>query len=175
LTTVCYESRSSITSRIRDRGDHVIEATLTRWTIVVLGALAVAAATSQPWYSAHAAHGSADMAGWGPWTTTGDVDASLRPLPLALLVYVPAGVMIYSAVRGAFGAAVVGAMATLAAAILPFMLVPLVDRHVAGGGSVAVEIAAAPRMVLAVALVVSGVCWIGYARCVLRPSPRAEA
>jgi hypothetical protein len=136
--------------------------------------LAVIAATSQPWYTAHAAHGSADMAGWGIWATTGDVDASLRPLPLALLVYVPAGIMIYSAVRGAFGVAVVGAMATLAAAILPFMLVPIVDRHEPGRGSVAVEVAAAPRTVLAVALVVTAVCWIGYARCVLRPSPRAE-
>jgi hypothetical protein len=137
--------------------------------------LAVAAATLQPWYTTHAAHGSADMAGWGVWATTGDVDASLRPLPLALLVYVPAGVMIYSAVRGAFGAAVVGAMATLAAAILPFLVLPLVDRHEAGRGSVAVEVAAAPRILLAVALVTSAVCWIGYARCVLRPSPRAEA
>jgi hypothetical protein len=39
---------------------------------------------------------------------------------------------------------------------------------------VAVEIAAAPQLVVAVALVASIVCWIGFARCVLRPSPRAE-
>ena len=49
------------------------------------------------------------MTGWGVWTTTGEIDASLRPLPLALLVYLPAGVMVYGALRGAFGAAPLGA------------------------------------------------------------------
>lgn len=114
------------------------------------------------------------MAGWGAWTASGRVDASLRPLPLAVLVCVPAAVMIFSAVRSAFGMAVVGAMATLAATILPFMLMPAVDRRMPGRDSVAVEVAAAPVLILAVAIAAAIVSWIGYARCVLRPSPRAE-
>lgn len=154
--------------------DGVIEATLTRWTIIALGVLAIAAALLQPWYTAQSIDGSADMAGWGAWTTTGHVDASLRPLPLAVLGCVLAAVMIFSAVRSAFGVAVVGAMATLAAAILPFMLTPAVDRRPPGRGSVAVEVAAAPVLILIVAIVVAIVCWIGYRRCVLRPSPRAD-
>jgi hypothetical protein len=137
--------------------------------------VAVAVATALPWYSAQAATGSAQMAGWGAWTTTGNVDASFRTLPLAVLVYLSAAVMIYSAARSAFGLAVVGAMAMLAAAILPFMVMPAADRHVPGSGAVGLEVAAAPLALLAIALVAATVCWIGYARCVLRPSPRAEA
>jgi hypothetical protein len=110
-------------------GDHTIEAALTKWGITALAALLVAV-TLLPWFSAHNDYGSAQMTGWGAWTTTGEIDASLRPLPLALLVYLPAGVMIYGALRGAFGAAVVGAMATFVAGLLPFMLKPAVDRHV---------------------------------------------
>ncbi|MDT5127423.1 MAG: hypothetical protein QOH54_3067 [Mycobacterium sp.] len=154
-------------------GDHAIEAALTKWAIVALGALLVAA-TLFPWFSVHNDDGSAQMTGWGGWTTTGHIDASLRPLPLDLLVYLTAGVMIYGALRGAFGVAVVGAMATFVAGLLPFMLKPAVDRHAPGRSAVAVEIAAAPQLVVAVALVASIVCWIGFARCVLRPSPRAE-
>jgi hypothetical protein len=115
------------------------------------------------------------MSGWGAWTTTGEVDAGFRPMPLAVLVYLPAGVMIFGALRGAFGAAVFGAMATFVAGLLPFMLKPAVDRHVPGSGAVAVEVAAAPQLIVAVALVASIVCWIGYARCVLRPAPRPQA
>jgi hypothetical protein len=152
----------------------VIEVTLTRWTIGVLGILAISAATLFPWYSAHAAGGSAHMAGWGAWTTTGDIGASLRMLPLAVLTYLSAGVMVYSAVRSAFGVAVVGAMASFAAAILPFMVMRAVDSHAPGSGSVAVEVAAAPMALLAIGFVATVVCWLGYARCVLRPSPRPE-
>ncbi|MDT5339411.1 MAG: hypothetical protein QOD90_4916 [Mycobacterium sp.] len=136
--------------------------------------LAIAAATIFPWYSALAVGGSAHMAGWGAWTAAGDVDAGLRPLPLALLVYLPAGLMVYSAVRGAFGLAVIGGMATFAAAILPFLVMRAVDRHVPGSGSVAVEVAAAPLALLSIGFAATVVCWIGYARCVLRPSPRPE-
>jgi hypothetical protein len=155
-------------------GNHTIEAALTKWAITALGALLVAV-TLFPWFSAHNDYGSAQMTGWDAWTTTGEIDASLRPVPLALLVYLPAGVMIYGALRGAFGAAVVGAMATFVAGLLPFMLKPAVDRHVPGRSAVAVDVAAAPQLVVAVALLASVVCWIGYARCVLRPAPRADA
>jgi hypothetical protein len=151
-----------------------LEAALTKWAIAALGALLVAV-TLFPWFSARADGGSAQMAGWGAWTTTGEVDASLRPMPLALLVYLAAGVMIYGALRGAFGAAVVGATATFAAGILPFMLMPAINRHAPGSGPVAIAVAAAPVLVVAVGLVASIVCWIGYARCVLRPVPRAGA
>ena len=120
-----------------------------------------------------AVDGSAHMAGWGAWSTTGDVDASLRPLPLGVLVYLSAGVMVLSAVRRAFGVAVVGAMATFAAAILPFLVMRAVDRRLPGGGAVAVEVATAPLVLLGVGFAATVVCWIGYARCVLRAAPRA--
>jgi len=137
--------------------------------------LAIAVAVLLPWYSAQAVGGSADMAGWGVWSTTGDVDAGLRPLPLALPVLPAAGAMVYGAVRGAFGLAVVGAVTSFAVAILPFLVMRAVDRHVPGSGSVAVEVAAAPLALLAVGFVSTVVCWIGYARCVLRPSPRQDS
>jgi hypothetical protein len=140
----------------------------------VLGALAVLAATLAPWYVAHAVDGSAHMAGWGEWSTTGVVDASLRTLPLAVLVYLTAGLMIYGAVRGSFGIAVVGAMATVVAAILPFMLVPAVDRHAPGSAAVGIDVASAPVRILVIALVATVACWIAYARCVLRASPQVE-
>ncbi|TPG25616.1 hypothetical protein [Mycolicibacterium hodleri] len=159
----------------KSQGRQVIEAALTRWTIAVLGLVAIATATIFPWFSVQAVDGSADMAGWGAWRTTGDVDASLRPLPLGVLVYLSAGLMVASAVRRAFGVAVVGAMATFAAAILPFMITRTVDRRLPGGGAVAVEVAAAPLMLLGIGFAATIVCWIGYARCVLRPPPRAEA
>lgn len=114
------------------------------------------------------------MAGWGSWNTTGEVDASLRFMPLALLVYLTAGVMIYGAARGSFGVAVVGATATAAAAILPVMLVPAVDRHVPGSAAVGVDVGSAATWVLVIALVATVACWIAYARCVLRARPRAE-
>jgi hypothetical protein len=78
-------------------------------------------------------------------------------------------------VRERFGAALIGAMATVAAAILPFMTEALVDRRLPGGESVAVDVASAPVLVLAFALVVFVVCWIGYARRVLRAAPRADS
>jgi hypothetical protein len=135
----------------------------------------IVVATVCPWYTATTVGGSATLAGWGVWTTAGDLNASLRPLPLAVLAYVPAGFMIYSAVRSRFGAALIGAMATVAAAILPFMAEAAVDRRLPGGDSVAVDVAAAPVLVLACALVVTLVCWIGYARRVLRAAPRADS
>lgn len=149
-----------------------LEAAITKWTIAGLGALLVAV-TLFPWFTARNDGGSAQMAGWGAWTTTGDIDASLRPLPLAVLVYLTAVVMVYGALRGAFGVAVVGAMATFASGILPFMLMPLVDRNAPGGSAVAVDVAAAPQLVIAFGLIASIACWIGYARCVLRPAPVA--
>jgi hypothetical protein len=150
-----------------------LEAAITKWTIAGLGALLVAV-TAFPWFSARNDGGSAHMSGWGGWTTTGDIDASLQPMPLALLVYLTAGAMVYGALRSAFGVSVVGAMASFAAGLLPFMLMPLVDRNAPGGSAVAVDVAAAPQLVIAVGLIASIACWIGYARCVLRPSPRAE-
>ena len=161
-------------ARPNPRGRQVIEATLTRWTIGTLGVLAIAVATLFPWYSAQAVGGSADMAGWGAWSITGDVDAGLRPLPLAVLIYASAGLMVFSAVRSAFGLAVVGATATFAGAVLPFLVMRAVDRHVPGSGSLAVSVTTAPLALLGIGFVATIVCWIGYARCVLRPSPRQE-
>lgn len=134
----------------------------------------IVVATVCPWYTATTVGGSATLAGWGAWTEAGDLNASLRPLPLAVLAYLPAGFMIFSALRERFGAALIGAMAAVAAAILPFMTEAAVDRRLPGGDSVAVDVGSAPVLVLAFALVVFVVCWIGYARRVLRAAPRAE-
>jgi hypothetical protein len=131
----------------------------------------IAVATLWPWYAAHTVAGSATLAGWGTWHTAGDLNASLRPLPLGVLACLPAGFMIYSALNSRFGAALIGAMATVAVAILPFMTEGLVDRRLPGGDSVAVDIAGAPVLVLALGLVVTLMCWIGYARWVLRARP----
>lgn len=137
--------------------------------------LIVVAASVLPWFSAHAVGGSAEMAGWGVWTTSGDVDAGLRPLPLAFFVYLPAAAMIWGALRGLFGLAVIGAMAAFAGGVLPFMLMPAATRYQPGSEAVGISVAMGPVLVIAVTLVATLVCWIGYARCVLRAAPRAEA
>lgn len=146
---------------------------LTKWTIVVLGVVIIAVATLWGWYTAHTGAGSATLTGWGTWHVAGVLNASLRPLPLGVLAYLSAGFMVFSAARERFGAALIGAMATVAAAILPFMTEALVDRRLPGGDSVAVDVAAAPLLVLAFGLVATLVCWIGYARRVLRAAPQA--
>ena len=104
----------------------------------------IVVATVCPWYIATTVGGSATLAGWGAWTEAGDLNASLRPLPLAVLAYLPAGFMIFSALRERFGAALIGAMATVAAAILPFMTEAAVDRRLPGGDSVAVDVGRRP-------------------------------
>jgi hypothetical protein len=134
----------------------------------------VVVATVLPWFLAHGVNGSAEMAGWGAWTRSGDLDAGLRPLPLALLVYLPAAAMIAGALRGSFGVAVLGAMVTFAGALVPFMLMPAADRRLPGRDAVGITVASGPQVVTAMALVVTVICWIGYARCVLRAAPRAQ-
>ena len=89
-------------------------------------------ATAAPWYTAHTVGGSTTLAGWGAWLTTGDLNASLRPLPLAVLVYLAACFMIYGALRNRFGAALIGAIGTVAAGILPSVLIAVVDRRLPG-------------------------------------------
>lgn len=137
------------------------------------GVSIVVVATALPWFLAHGVNGSAEMAGWGAWTRSGDLDAGLRALPLALLVYLPATVMIVGALRGSFGVAVLGAMATFAGGLVPFMLMPAADRRLPGRDAVGISVASGPQVVTAMALVVTVICWIGYARCVLRAAPRA--
>lgn len=139
----------------------------------MLGVLAIVVATVTPWFAAHTVGGSATLAGWGSWRITGDLNASLRPLPLAVLVYLPAGLMVYGAWRRQFGAALIGGLGTVAAAALPFGIKATVDRRVPGSDSVAVSLGVAPLSVLAIGLLVTTVCWIGYARFVLRAAPKS--
>lgn len=148
---------------------------ITRWTIGVLGVAIVVVASVWPWFTAQGGAGSAAMAGWGAWAATGALDASLRPLPLAVLVYLAAAAMLYGAVKAAFGVAVVGAMAAFGVGVLPFMLMPATTRETPGAEAVAVAVGTGPILVIAVGLLATAVCWIGYARCVLRAAPRAEA
>ena len=65
-------------------------------------------------------------------------------------------------------------MATFAGGLMPFMLMPAADRRLPGRDAVGISVAAGPQVVTAMALVVTVICWIGYARCVLRAAPRAE-
>lgn len=148
---------------------------ITRWAIGILAATTVVVASIWPWFTAVGVGGSAAMAGWGAWTTSGQLDVSLRPLPLAVLAYAAAAAMGYGAGKGAFGVAVVGAMASFGAGVLPFMLMPAATRDEPGTEAVGVAVGAGPVAVIAVALLATVVCWIGYARCVLRAAPRAEA
>jgi hypothetical protein len=152
-----------------------VESVITRWAIIALGAALAVVASGWPWFTARGVAGSAAMAGWGVWTTSGALDASLRPLPLALLVYAAVAAMVYGAVRGAFGIAVVGAMAAFGVGVLPFMLMPATTRESSGAEAVGIAVGTGPILVIAVSLVAAAVCWIGYARCVLRAAPRAEA
>ena len=136
---------------------------------------AIAAATVAPWYSAHTVGGSATLAGWGAWHTTGALNASLRPLPLGVLVLLSAGFMVYAARMRNFGAALIGGIGVVAAGVLPFGLKAVVARRLPGSDSVAVDLAAAPLTVLAIGLVAATVCWIGYARWVLRAAPKPDS
>lgn len=137
--------------------------------------LAITAATAAPWYAAYTVGGSATLAGWGVWRTSGDLNASLRVLPLAVFVYLSAAFMIYGASKRRFGIALVGGMGIVAAGIVPFGLKGVVARRLPGSDSVAVDLAAGPLLVLVIGLAVTTVCWIGYARWVLRAAPREEA
>ena len=57
----------------------------------------------------------------------------------------------------------------------PLMTGGAVDRRLAGSDSVAVVLGQAVYPMIVIAFVAAVVCWIGYARCVLRAAPKAEA
>lgn len=148
---------------------------LTRWLIGVVAAVMIVVATVLPWYTAQTAHGHATMSGWGQWSIDGHLGASLRPLPFGVLIWLVAGAMIYCAVRSAFGGAVVCAMGCFAIGLTAVLGTSLADRHRPDSDSVAIILGSAPKMIVAVGLLASIVCWIAFARCVLRPAPRAES
>ena len=128
-----------------------------------------------PWYTAHNDHGNGAMNGWGFWDITGNLGAELRPLPFAVLILLAAGTMIVAAVRAMFGTALAAAIACFIVSLLPLMTGGAVDRRLAGSDSVAVVLGQAVYPMIVVAFVAGVVCWIGYARCVLRAAPKAEA
>lgn len=128
-----------------------------------------------PWYTAHNDHGHGSMSGWGIWDITGSLGAELRPLPFAVLILLAAGTMIVAAVRAMFGTALAAAIACFVVSLLPLMTGGAVDRRLAGSDSVAVVLGQAVYPMIAIAFVAVVVSWIGYARCVLRAAPRAEA
>lgn len=132
----------------------------------------MSAATILPWYSARTTHGAATMNGLGQWSVDGQLGASLRPLPFGVLIWIAAATMIYCAVRGVFGGTVVCAMSCLAVGLVAVLGTSLADRHVAGSDSVGIGVESAARSLVAVGLAASVVCWIAFARCVLRPAPR---
>lgn len=132
-------------------------------------------ATVLPWYTAHTGHGHATMSGWGLWHIDGHLGASLRPLPFGVLIWLAAGAMIYCAVRSSFGGTVVCAMACFAIGLSAVLGTSLADRRLPDSDSVGIIVEAAPKSIVVVGLVASIVCWIGFARCVLRPAPRAQS
>ena len=152
-----------------------IENVLTRWVIGIIAGLAIIVATIFPWYTAQTTHGHATMNVLGIWTVEGNLGASLRPLPFGILMWLVAGAMIFCAVRAMFGGTVVCAMGCFAIGLGAVLGTSLADRHVPGSDSVAITLGHAPQLSVAIGLVASIVCWIGFARCVLRPAPRAEA
>ena len=85
------------------------------------------------------------------------------------------GTMIAAAVRAMFGTALAAAIACFVISLLPLMTGGAVDRRLAGSDSVAVVLGQAVYPMIAVAFVACVVCWVGYARCVLRAAPKAEA
>ncbi|MDH6244111.1 hypothetical protein [Mycobacterium sp. OTB74] len=151
-----------------------IENALTRWLIGMIAVVMIVVSAGCPWYTGHTNQGHATMSGWGIWTITGNLGAELRPLPFAVLILLAAGTMIVSAVRAMFGTALAGAIACFAIGLLPLMTGSVVDRRVAGSDSVAVALGSAPPLIIGIGLVACLVCWIGYARCVLRAAPKAE-
>ncbi len=129
-------------------------------------------AAAFPWYSARTTHGHATMNGWGHWSIDGQLGASLRPLPFGALICIAAAAMIFCAVRGAFGGAIVCAMACFTVGLISVLGTSLADRHVPGSDSVGMTVETAATSIVAVGLLASIVCWIAFARCVLRPAPR---
>jgi hypothetical protein len=159
---------------IRSR-EGTIENVLTRWLIGVIAGAMIIIATAFPWYTAQTALGHAIMSGWGQWSIDGHLGASLRPLPFGVLIWLAAGAMGYCAARSLFGGTVVGAMGCFAIGLTAVLGTGLADRHVPDSDSVALTLCLAPKLIVAVGLLASVVCWIGFARCVLRPPPRAGA
>ena len=92
----------------------------------------IVVATTAPWYTTHTVDDSTTLTGWDAWRTIGDLNASLRPLPLALLVYLTACFIIYGALRNRFGTALICAIGIVAAGILPSMLMAGVNRRLPG-------------------------------------------
>ena len=151
-----------------------IENVLTRWLIGVIAAAMLVIATVFPWYTAHTTHGHATLSGWGHWDVEGTLGASLRPLPFGVLIWLAAGAMLYCAVRAIFGGTVLFAMACFAIGLTAILGTSLADRHVPDSDSVGIVVDVAAKSIVAVGLFASVVCWIGFARCVLRPPAQAE-
>ncbi|MEZ0049846.1 hypothetical protein ABIA30_000836 [Mycobacterium sp. MAA66] len=143
--------------------------------IGIIAGVAIVVATVFPWYTAQTTHGHATMNGLGIWTIEGNLGASLRPLPFGVLIWLVAGAMIYCAARAMFGGTVVCAMGCFAIGLAAVLGTSLADRHIPGSDSVAIALAQASRLSVGIGLLASVVCWIGFARCVLRPAPKAEA
>ncbi|MUL63073.1 hypothetical protein BOO86_01240 [Mycobacterium sp. CBMA 234] len=141
--------------------------------IIAFAMIVVAAVL--PWYTAHNDHGHGSMSGWGLWDISGNLGAELRPLPFAVLILVAAGTMIAGAVRALFGIALAAAIACFVVSLLPLMTGGAVDRRLAGSDSVAVVLGQAVPLMIGIAFTACVVSWIGYARCVLRAAPKAEA
>ena len=145
---------------------------MTRWLISAIALVMMVGTTAFPWYSARTIHGRATMNWLGQWTVDGELGAALRPLPFGILVWVLGVAMVYCAVRGVFGGTIVCAMGSLAVGLIAVLGTSLADRHLPGGDSVGITVEAAATSVVAVGLSASIVCWIAFARCVLRPAPR---
>jgi len=129
-------------------------------------------ATAFPWYSARTTHGHATMNWLGRWSIDGSLGASLRPLPFGVLVWIAAAAMIYFAARAVFGGTVVCAMGCFAIGLMAVLGTSLADRRVPGSESVGIAVDLATKSIVTVGLLSSIVCWIAFARCVLRPAPR---
>jgi succinate-acetate transporter protein len=155
--------------------ERTIENVVTRWLIGAIAGLMIVISAVLPWYTAQTTHARATMSGWGQWTVDGHLAASLRPLPFGVFIWVVAAAMIYCAAREMFGGTVLCAMGCFAIGLTAVLGTSLADRRVPDSDSVGIVLDTAPKAIVAVGLLASVVCWIGFARCVLRPAPRAES
>lgn len=142
-----------------------------RLAAVAVGVALVVVATAVNWFRAEATNGSAVMHGWGGWSAPEGIDAALQYFPVAVLVYLPTGWLVASAVRRRFGQVALAGSLIAAVGLLTGIGHDWFAGHRAGGGGVYVVAALAPPLVLVLGLVAAIIGWFLYSRAILRPRP----
>lgn len=138
-----------------------------RFAVVVTGVAVVVVAIALPWYRAFAVDGSSVMAGWGGWSVS-EITADLTRFPVAVLIWIPAAVMLVAAVREQYGLTALAASAVAALGWGAYALRDVFASHTEGGGAVYVEVLSGPRWVVTLGLLAGVLGWFLYSRVILR-------